>query len=567
MRLDILLFVLFFAMLILLTLPLGRYMARVFSGEKTFMDKVLAPLEALIYRLGGINPKHEMTWKEYAVSLLTFNFLGIVFVFLLQILQGHLPLNPQKLGAVSPTLAFNTAVSFVTNTNWQAYAGETTMSYLTQMAALTVQNFLSAGTGLVVAIALIRGIVRRRTDRIGNFWADLTRAVLWVLFPLSLIIALILVSQGVIQDLHNYQVITTLEGIKQTIPMGPVASQEAIKMLGVNGGGFFNANSAHPFENPTPLANYIEIFSILLIPAALTMTFGHMVGNRRQGTVILTAMMLLFIISLGITYGVEYRGNPNFTTLGVTHPTSMEGKEVRFGTGTSSLFAVATTAASCGAVNSMHDSLTPLSGLITMLQMMLGEVVFGGVGSGLYGMLMFALLAVFVVGLMVGRTPEYIGKKVESWDVKMATLAILIPSVTILVGTALAAALPGPASSVLNPGPHGFSEILYAFSSAAGNNGSAFAGLNANTVFYNIGLAIAMLVGRFGVIIPALAIAGNLAQKQATPASAGTFETTTWLFPVILASVVLIIGALTFFPALSLGPLVEHLIMLNGGAF
>jgi K+-transporting ATPase ATPase A chain len=567
MDLDFLSVLIFVIILIPLAIPLGRYMARVFSRERTFLDPVLRPVEGLVYRLIGVDEGHEMNWKEYAVALLVFNLAGIVLVFVFEILQQHLPFNPQGLQGVSPVLAFNTAVSFVTNTNWQAYAGESTMSYLTQMAALTVQNFLSAATGIAVVIAFIRGIARRKTGSIGNFWVDLTRATLWVLIPISLVFALFLVSQGVIQNFHHYVTVTALEGVKQTLPMGPVASQEAIKLLGTNGGGFFNANSAHPFENPSPLTNYIEVLSIFLIPAALTMTFGHMVGNRRQGTVILAAMLLLFIIALGVTYGSELYGNPRLAALGVNQPTAMEGKEVRFGPESSSLFAVVTTAASCGAVNSAHDSLTPLGGMVPMLQIMLGEVVLGGAGSGLYGMLMYVILAVFVVGLMVGRTPEYIGKKVESWDVKMATLAVLIPSAAILLGTALAVAIPSGTASVLNSGPHGFSEILYAFSSGAGNNGSAFAGLNANTWFYNIALALAMLVGRFGVIIPVLAIAGNLARKQSTPATAGTFETTSWLFPVILASVVLIIGALTFFPALALGPAAEQLAMLKGSLF
>lgn len=567
MDLDFLSIMIFVIILIPLAIPLGTYMARVFSRERTFMDRVLRPVERLVYRLCGVDEEHEMNWKEYTLVLLVFNLAGIILVFTLEMLQHHLPFNPQGLKGVSPVLAFNTAVSFVTNTNWQAYAGETTMSYLTQMAALAVQNFLSAATGIAVAIALIRGIARRKASSIGNFWVDLTRATLWVLIPISLVFALFLASQGVIQNFHHYITVTTLEGVKQTLPMGPIASQEAIKMLGTNGGGFLNANSAHPFENPNPLTNYIEILSIFLIPAALTMTFGHMVGNRRQGTVILAAMLLLFILALGVTYSSELYGNPHLAALGVNQPTAMEGKEVRFGPESSSLFAVVTTAASCGAVNSAHDSLTPLGGMMPMLLIMLGEVVLGGVGSGLYGMLMYAILAVFVVGLMVGRTPEYIGKKVESWDVKMAILAVLIPSATILLGTALAVVTKSGTASILNPGPHGFSEILYAFSSGAGNNGSAFGGLNANTWFYNIALAIAMLVGRFGVIIPVLAIAGNLAQKQSTPATAGTFETTAWLFPVILAAVVLIIGALTFFPALALGPVTEQLAMLKGGLF
>ncbi|MGE5416516.1 MAG: potassium-transporting ATPase subunit KdpA [Acidobacteriota bacterium] len=567
MDLDVLQILLFLVLLIPLAIPLGSYIAKVFTGEKTFLDILLNPVESVIYRVTGVTPNQEMTWKEYALSLILFNLLGIAVVVVWQILQGYLPLNPEGMKAVSLGLAFNTAASFVTNTNWQAYAGETTMSYFTQMGALSVQNFLSAATGLVVAIAVIRGISRNRTDKLGNFWVDLTRGALRVLLPLSLVLAVFMVSQGVIQNFYPYKTVQTLEGAKQTIPMGPVASQEAIKMVGVNGGGFFNANSAHPFENPTPLSNFAEMLAIFIIPASLTITFGHMVGNRRQGVVILIAMLLLFSGSLAVLYGSELNGNPSIAKQGVSSPTVMEGKEVRFGPEASSLFATVTTAASCGAVNASHDSLTPLGGLITLLQMMLGEVVFGGVGSGLYGMLMFVILTVFVVGLMVGRTPEYIGKKIESFDVKMATLAILIPSVSILVGTAIAAISSVGTSSVINPGPHGFSEMLYAFTSASANNGSAFAGLNANTPFYNITLAIAMLVGRFGVIIPALAIAGNLAEKQSLPPSAGTFDTTNWLFPILLMMIVIIIGALTFFPAIALGPIIEHLSMVKGGLF
>ncbi|HWP96902.1 MAG TPA: potassium-transporting ATPase subunit KdpA [Syntrophomonadaceae bacterium] len=559
--------IIFLIVLMLLALPLGRYMSKVFSGEKTWLDSIAGPVETIIYRFTGVKRDHEMNWKEYAWSLLIFNFGGILSVFTIELLQGHLPFNPQGMKAVSPLLALNTAVSFVTNTNWQAYAGENTMSYLTQMSALTVQNFLSAAVGIAVAVAFIRGISRRRTDKIGNFWVDMTRSVLWVLLPISLILALLLVSQGVIQNLEPYKTVNTLEGIKQTLAMGPAASQEAIKQLGTNGGGFFNVNSAHPFENPTPLTNFLAILALLLIPAALPFTYGYMVGNRRQGTVILTAMLLLFIIGLGVVYKAELYGNPQISNLGVLPPNAMEGKEVRFGLAGSALFATATTAASCGAVNTMHDSLTPLGGMVPMLQIMVGEVVFGGVGSGLYGMLIFVILTVFLVGLMVGRTPEYIGKKVESREIKMAVLAVLIPSAVILVGTAIAAVTGAGSGSISNPGPHGFSELLYAFSSAAGNNGSAFAGLNANTAFWNLVLSLAMLLGRFGVIIPALAIAGSLAQKQPTPPSAGTLKTTTWMFPVLLASVVLIVGALTFFPALALGPVVENLLMLAGTAF
>lgn len=567
MEWDVLQVPLFLILVVGAAFPLGKYIAKVFAGETTPMDRVCRRGEQLIYRLAHIQAEEEMNWKEYGISLLLFNGLGIAAVFLVQILQGCLPLNPQALYAVSPALAFNTAVSFVTNTNWQAYAGESTMSYFTQMTALTVQNFLSAATGLAVAVALIRGISRRRNDKIGNFWVDMTRGVLWVLLPLALILAILLASQGVIQNFKPYQVVKTLEGEKQVLPMGPVASQEAIKMLGVNGGGFFNANSAHPFENPTPFSNFLEMLAIFLIPAALTITFGAMTGSQKQGLVILAAMLLLFLLGFGVLYGAEHDGNPLVSHLQVGSPTALEGKEVQFGITASSLFAAVTTAASCGAVNAAHDSFTPLGGLVPLLQMLLGEVVFGGVGSGLYGMLMFVILTVFIVGLMVGRTPEYIGKKIESREVKMATLAVLIPSAAILLGTAVGVTSAAGTSSILNQGPHGFSEVLYAFASASGNNGSAFGGLSANTDFYNIGLAITMLIGRFGVILPVLAVAGSLAEKRSVTPSVGTFDTASPLFPLLLAFIVLIIGALTFFPALSLGPITEHLIMLNGGMY
>ena len=557
---------LYLVILIALAAPLGRYMYRVYSGERTFLDRVLRPLERLVYRLAGVAAEEEMGWRGYAAALLAFNFLGMILLFLLQLAQGYLPFNPQHFGAVKPDLAFNTAASFMANTNWQAYSGESTMSYLTQMAGLTVQNFVSAATGLTVVIALIRGLTRRSASTIGNFWVDLTRSVLWILLPLSLIGALVLVSQGVIQNLGPYLTVHNLEGAVQTIAMGPVASQEMIKELGTNGGGFFNANSAHPFENPTPLTNFLEMLAILLIPAGLTFTFGHMVGNVKQGRVILASMLMLFIMFLSLSYAGELAGNPQISALGV-NGLSMEGKEVRFGVVNSALFASVTTAASCGAVNAMHDSLTPLGGLAPLMQIMLGEVVFGGVGAGLYGMLVFVILTVFIVGLMVGRTPEYLGKKIESGETKMAVLAILIPAVTILVGSAAAAATQAGTSSVLNAGPHGFSEILYAFSSATGNNGSAFAGLNANTLFYNLTLGLAILIGRFGVILPVLAIAGSMAGKKITPPGPGTFETTGVLFALLLAGTVLIVGALTFFPALALGPVVEHLLMFAGKAF
>lgn len=558
---------LYLVLIILLAIPLGGYMARVFQGQRTLLDPVLRPLERITYRISGVDPDNVMNWWQYAIALLAFNFLGMVFLFILQILQGALPFNPQGFGAVKPDLAFNTAASFMTNTNWQAYVGESTMSYFTQMAGLAVQNFVSAATGIAVVIALTRGLARRSAGTIGNFWVDLTRSIYWILLPISLVGALVLVSQGVIQNFSQYLTITTLEGARQTIAMGPVASQEFIKMWGTNGGGFFNANSAHPFENPTPLTNFIEMLAILVIPAALPLTFGRMVGQVRQGRAILAAMVILFVLTLSICYTGEMAGNPQIAAIGVSGPSAMEGKEVRFGIANSSLFTTITTAASCGAVNNMHDSLTPIGGLIPLLQIMLGEVVFGGVGAGLYGMLAFVIMTVFIVGLMVGRTPEYLGKKIESREMKMATLAILIPSVTILLLSGLAAVTEAGLASVLNPGPHGLSEILYAFASGAGNNGSAFAGLNANTLFYNLAIGIAMLIGRFGVILPMLAIAGSMATKKTIPTGPGTFQTTGALFTGLLAGTVLVVGALTFFPALALGPIVEQLLMLSGKAF
>jgi len=563
---DLFQITLYLVFLVTLAVPLGRYMARVYSDSRTLLDRPLKPVERLVYRLSGRDAQQEMGWREYAASLVVFNILGFGLLFLLQLVQGYLPFNPQQFGGVKPDLAFNTAISFATNTNWQAYGGESTMSYFTQMAGLTVQNFLSAATGIAVVIALTRGLARRSAATIGNFWVDLTRTVLWVLLPMALVFSLVLVSQGVIQNLNPHLAARTVEGAGQTIAMGPVASQEAIKMLGTNGGGFFNANSAHPFENPTPLTNLLEMLAILLIPAALTFTYGHMVGNIKQGKVIFATMFVLFVMFLGVCYASETAGNPQITALGVTGP-NLEGKEVRFGVVNSAVWATATPAASNGAVNSMHDSYTPLGGLAPLLQIMLGEVIFGGVGSGLYGMLVFVILTVFIIGLMVGRTPEYLGKKIESRETKMAVLAVLFPSAAILVGSALAAVTAAGKASILNPGPHGLSEILYAFSSAGGNNGSAFAGLNANTLFYNLALGLAMLVGRFGVILPVLAIAGSMAGKRTAPVGPGTFETTSILFSVLLGAVVLIVGALTFFPALALGPIVEHLLMLGGKAF
>ncbi|WP_425059403.1 Potassium-transporting ATPase potassium-binding subunit [Sporomusa carbonis] len=565
---DLLLFVFYPAVLFLLSWPLSAYMKKVFTLEKTIVDTVFRPVEKTLYRLCGIDASTEMNWRQYAGTLIGFNLLGMLAVILIQMFQGVLPFNPEHLAGVTPWhLVLNTAASFMTNTNWQAYGGETTMSYFTQMAALSVQNFLSAATGLAVAIALIRGVTRKTAKTIGNFWVDLVRSTLWVLLPLSILFTLILVQQGVIQNLSPYVHAATLEGSKQTIAMGPVASQEAIKLLGTNGGGFFNVNSAHPFENPTPLTNLLETLSILLIPAALVFTFGRMAPDKRQGYAVLAAMTLLFAGMLLANYYSELNGNPVVQAMGVSSPTAMEGKEVRFGLGGSSLFATVTTAASCGAVNSMHDSFTPLGGLVPLLQIMLGEVVFGGVGAGFYGMMMYVVLTVFIVGLMVGRTPEYLGKKIEAREMKMATVAILLPAVTILLFSAVAAISEAGTSSIANPGPHGLSEILYAFSSGAGNNGSAFAGLTANTLFYNVMMAVAMVIGRFGVIIPVLAIAGSLAEKQISPPGPGTFPTTGWLFVILLASVVMIVGALTFLPALALGPIVEHLLLLQGTTF
>lgn len=562
---DVTLFVIYLAAVLLLAWPLGKHMAKVFSPEKTIFDLVLNPVAAGIYRLSGINPSAEMNWRQYAAAVLLFNLTGMLAVYLIQVMQGALPFNPEGLENVTPwPLAFNTAASFMTNTNWQSYSGESTMSYFTQMTALTVQNFLSAATGLAVAVALIRGFVRKTTSLIGNFWVDLVRGVLWILLPLSIVFTLILVQQGVLQNLSPYLTVHTLEGLEQKLAMGPVASQEAIKMIGVNGGGFFNANSAHPFENPTPLSNFLQMVSIFLVPVALVFTFGHMARDRRQGYAVLAAMLILFLLNLGAVYASELYGNTVLAAQSMSGSTVMEGKEMRFGIGSSALFATITTAASCGAVNAMHDSFTPLGGMVLMLQILLGEVVVGGVGAGFYGMMVFAVLTVFIVGLMVGRTPEYLGKKIESREMKMATLAILIPAIAILLGSALAAVIPQGTASIANPGPHGLSEILYAFASSTGNNGSAFAGISANTPFYNLLLAAAMIIGRFGVIIPVLAIAGSMAEKKISPTGPGTFPTNGWLFAVLLAGIVVVVGALTFSPALALGPVVEHLQMLSG---
>ncbi|GBD12370.1 Potassium-transporting ATPase potassium-binding subunit [bacterium HR24] len=566
--------VLFVGLLLALTKPLGAYMARVFQGERTWLSPLLSPLERAVYRACVIDPAAEQRWPSYAAAVLLFNLAGMILLYALQRLQGFLPLNPQGFGPVAPDLAFNTAASFSTNTNWQAYSGERTMSYLTQMAGLTVQNFVSAATGIAVAVALIRGLSRRSAEAIGNFWVDLVRATLYVLLPFSVVVALVLVWQGVPQNLKPYIHVQTLEGGAQTIAQGPVASQEVIKLLGTNGGGFFNANSAHPYENPTPLTNLIEMLLIFAIPAGLTHTFGRMVGDTRQGWAVWAAMAVLFVAGLAVTLLVEQGGNPLLARLGVDQQASplqpggnLEGKEVRFGIVASVLFAVVTTAASCGAVNTMHDSLLPLSGGVTMFNMQLGEVIFGGVGSGLYGMLIFAILAVFIAGLMVGRTPEYLGKKIESFEIKMAMLFVLAGAASILVFTAWASVAPYGVSSILNPGPHGFSEIFYAYSSGTGNNGSAFAGLSANTLFYNVTVGLAMLIGRFLTMVPVLAIAGSLARKPRLAPGLGTMPTHTPLFVGMLVGTVVIVGALSFFPALALGPIAEQLLLGAGRTF
>ncbi len=551
--------ILYFGLLIALTPLLGGYMKRVFDGERTLLSPVLRPVEGVIYRLSGVRPDEEQTWKQYTVALILFNVLGFLALFLLQLAQGVLPLNPEGLSGVEPFLAFNTATSFMTNTNWQSYAGETTMSELTQMLGLGAQNFVSAATGITVVLALARGLARRSAATLGNFWADLMRSTLYVLLPLSLILAVVLVSQGVVQNFDAHVTATTLAGETQVLPQGPAASQIAIKQLGSNGGGFFNANSAHPYENPTPLSNFLQMFSLLFIAAALTNTYGRIVGSQRQGWVIFAAMLVLILALLGVMLAAEYATNPVVGVAG-----AMEGKETRFGVANSVLWASATTSASNGAVNAMHSSLSPIAGGVAMLNMMLGEVIFGGVGAGLYGMLVFVILTVFIAGLMVGRTPEYLGKKIEAREVKMATLAVLLPAASILLFTALAAVVEAGLSSRLSAGPHGFSEILYAYTSATANNGSAFAGLNANTPFYNVTLGLALWIGRFGVIVPVMAIAGSMVGKSVAPPSLGTFPTDQPLFAGMLVAVVLIVGALTFFPALSLGPIVEHFLMAAG---
>jgi K+-transporting ATPase ATPase A chain len=577
----------FFGVILLVTKPVGLFMSRLFQGERTFLHPILRPLEVLVYRLCGVREDQEQRWTQYAASLLSFSIFSFLFVYAFQRLQGHLPLNPQGFGAaqVPPDLAFNTAISFMTNTNWQAYSGESTLSYLVQMAALTVQNFVSAAAGLAVAIALIRGFARQETDKLGNFWVDLTRGTLYVLMPLAIVAALVFCSQGVIQNLHPYTVAKTVEGATQTIAQGPVASQEAIKQLGTNGGGFFNGNSAHPFESPTPFTNLVQILLIFVLGAGLTYTFGHMVKDTRQGWALFAAMAVMFLMGVFVAYPAEQAGNPILAKLGVesgattTQPGgNMEGKETRFGIAGSALFATVTTDASCGAVNSMHDSYTPIGGLVPLFNLQTDEVIFGGVGAGLYGMLLYAIVGVFIAGLMVGRTPEYIGKKIQQKEVKMALFAILSTSFLILVGSAVSIVVPfakggywnSPGAGIANlnnGGPHGLSEMLYAYTSASENNGSAFAGLTVNTPWYDLTLGLAMLFGRFLFIIPALAAAGSLATKKAVPTSAGTLPTHGPLFVGLLVATVIVVGALTFFPALSLGPIVEHLLMHQGKLF
>ncbi len=557
---------LYLVVLTALVVPLGRFMARVFEGERTFLSPILRPVEVALYRVSGVDETREQGWLTYTVAMLLFNAAGFIAVYGLLRLQAFLPFNPAGQSAAAADLSFNTAVSFATNTNWQNYGGELTLSYLTQMVGLTTQNFVSAATGIALAVAMIRAFARPSGKTVGNFWVDLTRCTLYILLPISIIAALFLVWQGVPQNLGAYVDATTLEGAKQVFSQGPAASQIAIKQLGTNGGGFWNANSSVPFENPTPLSNFVEVLFILLISGALTHTFGRMVKSHRQGWALYAVMLIILVACLAVTYWAEAAGNANFTALGID-PANMEGKEVRFGIANSSLWAVTTTAASNGSVNSMHDSFTPLGGLIPMLLIQLGEIVFGGVGSGLYGMFLFVIITVFVAGLMVGRTPEYLGKKIEAKEVKMAMLAVLCLPLSILGFTAIAVLIPSAVASTANAGPHGFSEILYAYSSQTGNNGSAFAGLTGNTLWYNTTGGLAMLIGRYFVIIPAMAIAGSLVGKKIVPASSGTFPTDGGLFVGLLIGVILIIGGLTFFPALALGPIVEHIAMLAHSVF
>jgi K+-transporting ATPase ATPase A chain len=564
---DWLCITLFPLILTILAFPLGEYMARVFNGQRTFLAPIVAPVERLLYRLFRVDVNEEMSWKTYAFSLVIFNVVGIAALFFLQLIQGILPLNPQKFGAVRWDTALNTAISFGTNTNWQAYSGEQTMSYLTQMLGLTFQNFSSAAIGIVSVMALIRGFIRKSAAAIGNFWVDLTRCVLYVLLPVVIIWSILLVSQGAVQTLSPSIEAQTLEGSKQVIAVGPAASQVAIKQIGTNGGGFFNANSAHPFESPTPLTDFLEVLGLLLIAAALPFTLGAMLKNRRQGLVIFAAMMILYLAGLGLFTWAEMQGNPLLEKAGVASGINMEGKEVRFGIIHSVLFAQSTTVTSCGAVNSMHDSLMPLSGLVLMFNMAIGEVIFGGVGTGLIGMLAYAILTMFLAGLMIGRTPEFMGKKLELFEMIMAVVIIVSPAILLLILSSAAISIQAGVGSLGNAGPHGLSEIIYAYASTSGNNGSAFAGLNANTIFYNLTTSLAMLVGRFSTIIPALAVAGALAAKKIVPVSVATFPTTSILFIVMLVSVVIVVGALTFFPVFTLGPLLEHLLLAIGKTF
>jgi len=567
----------FLTVLVLFVKPLGIYMARIYEGKPAGLNVCFGWLEELVYRLSGVRPEQGMSWKTYVVAVLLFNILGIVVVYILQRFQAHFLLNPMSMPKVSPDLAFNTAISFATNTNWQSYSGETTLSYLTQMLGLTVQNFVSAATGMAILVAVIRGFVQKQIETIGNFWVDLVRSTLYILMPLALILSVVLISQGVVQTFKPSAKVALLETLKyadgktileQTIALGPAASQIAIKQLGTNGGGFFNVNSAHPFENPTPLSNFLEVLAILLISAALCYTFGYMVRDKRQGWAILAAMLIIFIPCLLTCIHFEQQGNPLLDKLSIEQRSSalqpggnMEGKEARFGIVNSAIWATATTAASNGSVNSMHDSYMPLGGMIPMWLMQLGEIIFGGVGSGLYGMIAFIIIAVFIAGLMIGRTPEYLGKKIEAYEMKMASLMILIPPILVLIGTAISVIVPAGKNSILNPGPHGFSEILYAFSSVSNNNGSAFAGLTTNTLFYNVAQGLAMFFARYWLVIPALAIAGSLSKKKIVPQSQGTLSTHTPLFIIFLVVVILIVGALTFFPALALGPIAEHLML------
>ena len=565
----------FLLAILAVTAPLGRFMTRVFNRERTWLDPALRPIERLIYRATGVDETHEMRWTQYATAMLLFSVVSMLVLYLLLRVQQWLPWNPQGFGAVAPDLAFNTAASFTTNTNWQGYSGETTMSYLTQMTGLAYHNFVSAAAGIALAVAFIRGIAQREKDTLGNFWVDLVRCALWVLLPFCLVGALFLVSQGVVQNLRPYDVATTVEGAKQTIAQGPVASQEIIKQFGTNGGGFFNANSSHPFENPTPLSNFFAMFCIFAISAGLTFTLGDMTGSRRHGWAVWAAMAFLFLAGVTTAYWAEARGNPLLTAAGADQTTSalapggnMEGKETRFGIANTALFATITTDASCGAINGWHDSFTPLGGLVPLVNIMLGEVIFGGVGAGMYGALVFVILSVFIAGLMVGRTPEYLGKKIDAYAVQMAMLVVLVFPLTILVFTGISLVAPSfGTASIANPGPHGLSEVLYAYTSATGNNGSAFGGLSVDTHWYNVTLGVAMLVGRFFMIVPMLAIAGHLGRARRIPTSPGTFPVTTPLFTALLVSVILIVGALTFFPALSLGPIVEHLLMRQGQVF